>query len=416
MNSVEKILANHAGKTNVSPGEIVDASVDLVMTNDATTALTCEIFKEQLKGVKVWDPSRIIMFVDHYLPCNSVDSAEYHKKMRLFAVEQGLANTYEGEGVCHQVMMERHVAPAQLIIGADSHTCTYGALGALATGMGSTDVAVSWTTGRLWFKVPQTIRIELTGRLPAGVYAKDVILMLIGELTARGATYRAMEFTGETVRQMGVSDRATLCNMVVEAGGKFAYIQPDDKTLDYVTARGRRPLCEVRPDADAAYERIVTRDVSGLCPQIACPHGVDNVTAVADVAGQPVDELFIGACTNGRLEDLRVAAGILKDRQVATGVRLLVTPASREVYCKALNEGLIAVFMQAGALVNHPSCSACFGATQGLLGRGERLLSTANRNFRGRVGSAESQIHLASPATVAASAITGRITDPREVM
>lgn len=416
MNCIEKILAMHAGQTEVVPGQIIDTSVDLVMTNDATTALTCDIFTKDLKGRKVWDPSRLIMFMDHYVPSNSVASAEYHKRMRAFAADQQLPYVYEGEGICHQVMLESHVSPGQLIIGADSHTCTYGALGALGTGMGSTDIAVAWLKGRTWFKVPPTIRVQLDGLLPRGVFAKDVILMLVGQLTAQGATYKAVELAGDAISRMSIAERATLCNMVIEAGGKFAYVQPDSVCLDFVRARGREPSCLATADADAAYERVLAHDVSTLAPQVACPPGVDQVRSVAELQGMPVDELFIGACTNGRLEDLQMAALLLRGRKIAPSVRLLVTPASRQVYREALQQGLIEALLDAGAMVNHPSCSACFGATQGLLGSGERLLSTANRNFRGRVGSPASEVYLASPATVAASALTGRLTDPREMM
>ena len=416
MNCIEKILAMHAGQTQVVPGQIIDAAVDLVMTNDATTALTCDIFTKDLKGQKVWDPSRLIMFMDHYVPSNSVASAEYHKRMRAFAADQHLPYVYDGEGICHQVMMENHVSPGQLIIGADSHTCTYGALGALGTGMGSTDIAVAWLKGRTWFKVPPTIRVLLDGSLPRGVYAKDVILTLVGQLTAQGATYKAVEFAGSAISGMSIAQRATLCNMVIEAGGKFAYVEPDPACMEFVRERGREPACVVTPDADAGYERVLAHDVSTLTPQVACPHGVDQVRPVSELQGMSLDELFIGACTNGRLEDLAVAADLLRGKKVAANVRLLVTPASRQVYRQALRQGLIEVLLEAGAMVNHPSCSACFGATQGLLGSGERLLSTANRNFRGRVGSPASEVYLASPATVAASAITGRLTDPREMM
>jgi len=416
MNSIEKILAHHSKEKAVRPGQIVEASIDLVMTNDATTALTCDIFKDQIKAEKVWDASKVIMVIDHYTPSNSVESAEYHKRMRAFAAEQNLLYSYEGHGICHQLMLENHVVPGQLVIGADSHTCTYGALGALSTGMGSTDIAVSWVEGKLWFKVPETIKIVLNGKLHSGVYPKDVILRIIGDLTAKGATYKALEFTGELITDLSVDSRATLTNMVVEAGAKFGYIAPDEKTLNYVKERGRKPLEIVKSDDDAEYEKVITYDVSDLAPQIASPHSVDNVNPINEFTGLKVDEIFLGACTNGRLEDLEIAAGILKGRKVNSDVRFLVTPASKDVYQKALDTGLLRTLLDAGAFINHPSCSTCFGATQGVLASGERLLSTANRNFMGRVGSAQSEIYLGSPATIAASAIYGKITDPREVI
>ena len=416
MNSIEKIIAHHSGKDTVVPGEIVDTSVDLVMTNDCTTALNYDILRNKIGVKKVWDPSRIIMFIDHYVPCNSVESGEYHKRMRQFAREQGVTNTHEGEGICHQIMLERYVVPGQLILGADSHTCTYGALGAISIGMGSTDIAVSWVDGTIWLKVPETIRVDLEGRLPSGVFSKDVILKVIGDLTARGATYKAVEFSGQGVHDMSIGARATMCNMVIEAGGKCAYVQPDEKTLEYIQKRGRESLEVFQPDADARYERVLRYNLANLEPQIAYPHSVENVKPLSEFEGLEIDEAFIGACTNGRLEDLQIAANILKGRRASPNVRLLVTPASREVYRQALDTGLLNIFLDAGAMINNPGCGACYGAVQGILASGERLISTANRNFRGRVGSPESEIYLGSPATVAASAIHGKITDPRKVV
>ena len=416
MNSIEKIIAHHSGKDTVVPGEIVDTSVDLVMTNDCNTALNYDILRNKIGVKKVWDPSRIIMFIDHYVPCNSVESGEYHKRMRQFAREQGVTNTHEGEGICHQIMLERYVVPGQLILGADSHTCTYGALGAISIGMGSTDIAVSWVDGTIWLKVPETIRVDLEGRLPSGVFSKDVILKVIGDLTARGATYKAVEFSGQGVHDMSIGARATMCNMVIEAGGKCAYVQPDEKTLEYIQKRGRESLEVFQPDADARYERVLRYNLADLEPQIAYPHSVENVKPLSEFEGLEIDEAFIGACTNGRLEDLQIAANILKGRRASPNVRLLVTPASREVYRQALDTGLLNIFLDAGAMINNPGCGACYGAVQGILASGERLISTANRNFRGRVGSPESEIYLGSPATVAASAIHGKITDPRKVV
>lgn len=415
MNCVEKIICNHTNLAEVVPGQIVEVTVDYVMTNDATTALNIDIFKNEMEGKKVWDPERLIVVYDHYTPSNSVASAEYHTRMREFVKEQGLTNVYDGVGVCHQVMIENHVSPGDLVIGADSHTCTYGGIGALSIGMGSTDIAVSWVDGTTWLKVPETIKIVIDGTIPEGVYAKDIILRIIGDLTAKGATYKAIEFAGTAVESLDVSSRLTLCNMAIEAGGKAAFIMPDEKTYAFMKELGRESDFVIAPDEDAKYEKVIEYDASTFEPYVACPHTVDNVKKVSEVEGLEIDEIFLGACTNGRYEDLEIAANILKGEKVADTVRFLVTPASREVYLKAMETGVLKTLMEAGAMINNPGCSTCFGATNGLLGKGERLLSTANRNFRGRVGSGESEIYLGSPATIATSAIYGKITSPRRL-
>jgi 3-isopropylmalate/(R)-2-methylmalate dehydratase large subunit len=396
MNEIESIIAKHAAVERVVPGEIVEVTVDFVMTNDATTAL--------------------IMVMDHYTPSNTVAAANTHKIMRDFAKKQAVKYVYDGVGICHQVMLEEHIMPGQLIIGADSHTCSYGAIGALSTGMGSTDIAVSWLDGKTWLKVPETIKIILDGRAPDGVYSKDITLKIISDLTAKGATYKAIVFEGEAVSAMSIAERMTLCNMVIEAGGKFAYIKPDEKVKQYLNSRGRNDAFELDVCEGGQYERIIRYDISNLEPQIACPHFVDNICGISEVLGFEMDEFFIGACTNGRYEDLKVAADILKGKKIAPQTRLIVTPASREIYKQAARDGLLEIFMDSGAMICNPGCSTCFGATEGLLGDGERLLTTANRNFIGRVGSKDSSIYLASPAVVAASAVTGKITDPREVI
>jgi 3-isopropylmalate/(R)-2-methylmalate dehydratase large subunit len=416
MNVIEKILAAHSGEDEVHPGMIVDVALDAVMANDATACLAIDIFKEQLLAEQVFDPEKIILVMDHYTPSSSIAAADSHNKMRAFAKEQRLHHVYDGVGVCHQLMMEHHVAPGQLIIGADSHTCSYGALGALATGMGSTDVAVAWSRGRVWMKVPETICITVTGQWPKGVFAKDLILKIINDLTARGATYKAMNFKGEAIEALSMSERMTIANMVIEAGAKFAYIRPDNKTRVYLEQMEHQDYKEIEDDEDAVCELSLEYDVSRLVPQIAFPHGVDTVDAITSYEGTAINECFLGACTNGRYEDLEIAASILKDRKIAPGVRFLVTPASKDVYLRAVASGVISTFVESGAMIGTPGCSACFGGTGGILGTGERLLTTANRNFRGRVGSFDSEIYLASPATVAASAITGCITDPRRVL
>jgi 3-isopropylmalate/(R)-2-methylmalate dehydratase large subunit len=416
MNVIEKIVAAHSGDDEVHPGMIVDVALDAVMANDATSCLAIDIFKGQVKADRVFDSAKVILVMDHYTPSSSIAAADAHNRMRAFAKEQGLHHVYDGMGVCHQLMIERHVVPGQLIIGADSHTCSYGALGALATGMGSTDVAVAWSRGRIWMKVPETIAVVVTGQWPAAVFAKDLILRVIGDLTAKGATYKAMYFKGPAIEALSIAERMTLANMVIEAGAKFAYIRPDKKTRAYLEQMDRSEYREIEDDEDADYEQILEYDVGRLVPQIAYPHSVENVGDITAFEGTAIDEFFLGACTNGRYEDLEVAAAILKGRKVAPGVRLLVTPASRDILLRAVDSGLIAVFIESGAMIGTPGCSACFGGTGGILGRGERLLTTANRNFRARVGSFDSEIYLASPAAVAASAVTGCITDPRRIL
>jgi 3-isopropylmalate/(R)-2-methylmalate dehydratase large subunit len=413
MNAVEKIIAAHCGQDRVRPGQIVDVDLDFVMANDATATLAIDIFSRGLQADRVFDPAKVILVMDHYTPSSSIDAADTHNRMRQFAREQNLPHVYDGTGICHQLMTEQHVRPGQLIIGADSHTCTYGALGTLATGMGSTDIAVAWQQGKIWMKVPESIRITVDGEWPDHVCAKDLILKVIGDLGASGATYKALCFDGPAIRALDLSGRMTLCNMVIEAGAKFAYIEPDQTTKTFLKKAEREEHTLFKDDEDASYERLMAYDVGKLAPQIACPHSVDNVRDVASCEDLAIDELFLGACTNGRFEDLEIAAGILRGKKIAGNVRLLVTPASHAVFLQAMESGLIATFIESGAMIANPGCSACFGGSGGILGKGERLLTTANRNFQGRVGSPDSEIYLASPATVAASAITGTITDPR---
>ena len=416
MNVIEKILAAHSTETVVRPGQIIDVKPDYVMANDATACLAIDVFAGRLNAETVFDPESVILVMDHYTPSSSVNAADTHNKMRAFARKQGLKNVYDGMGICHQLMIEYHVEPGQLIVGADSHTCSYGALGALATGMGSTDVAVAWKEGKIWIKVPEAIRIDVMGAWPAGVCAKDLILKIIGDLTAQGATYKALCFAGPAIEALSLSERMTLCNMVIEAGAKFGYIAPDEKADAYLKTVGRASYPIYTDDDDAEYEQVLTYDVSRMAPQIAFPHSVDNVGEIGKFEGMPIDECFLGACTNGRYEDLALAASILEGRKIADGLRFLVTPASRDIYLRAVESGVIRTLIRSGAMINTPGCSACFGGTGGILGRGEKLLSTANRNFKGRVGSPDSEIYLASPAVVAASALNGAITDPRREM
>ena len=417
MNVSEKILAKASGKEEVSAGDVVEAKVDAVMINEITGPLAIKAFDE-IGIKKVWDRKRIVMILDHEVPADSVKAAELHKIMREFAKEQNIPNFYDvgSGGVCHQVMVEKgHVRPGELIVGADSHTCTYGALGAFATGIGSTETAAVFTTGDIWLRVPETIRIDVDGSFQRFVTPKDLMLKMIGQLKADGAIYKALEFTGRTVAEMSVSGRLTLCNMAVEIGAKTAIINPDEVSLSYVKDRTDKPFKLLRSDPDSNYERNIEFNVDDLEPQVACPHAVDNVRSVSEVEGAPIDQAFIGSCTNGRIEDLRLAARIIKGRKVKEGVRMLIAPASQEVYLEALREGHLELFVEAGAYVCNPTCGACFGGHMGLLAPGETCISSSNRNFIGRMGSPKAEIYLGSPATVAASAIAGGITDPRRL-
>jgi 3-isopropylmalate/(R)-2-methylmalate dehydratase large subunit len=419
MNITEKILAKASRKNTLQSGEIVDANVDMVMIHDLTGPLAVEAFKKI--GVKnIWDNQKVVVILDHQIPAESVTAAELHKKMRKFAQDQQLRIYDVGKGgICHQVMPEKgHVLPGTVIVGADSHTCTYGAFGAFATGIGSTEAAAVLATGKIWLKVPEAIRINVNGQFQRYVAPKDLILHMIGKLGAGGAIYKSVEFRGPTIRAMSIAGRMTLCNMTVEMGAKNGIVEPDETTRNFLKGRTTKlltPFESLISDADAAYEKVVSIDVTDLLPQIAYPSSVDNVKPAAEMGNVQVEQAFIGSCTNGRIEDLRVAAEILKGKLVKDGVRTLVIPASQEVYRQALNEGLIEIFTDAGALVCGSTCGPCLGGHIGLLAPGETCVSTSNRNFIGRMGSKEANVYLASPATVAASAITGRITDPREL-
>jgi 3-isopropylmalate/(R)-2-methylmalate dehydratase large subunit len=418
MNIIEKILANASGKKHVSPDDIVEANIDVAMTHDLTGPLAIKSFRE-IGAKKVWDKDKVVIILDHLVPASSVISAGLHKIVRNFAEEQGIKNFYDvgRGGVCHQVMPEKgHVRPGEVIVGSDSHTCTYGAFGAFATGIGSTEMAAVFATGKLWFRVPEVIKIDVTGKFQKWVTAKDMTLNIIGKIGADGAIYKGLEFGGSTIRDLTIDGRMVLCNMAVEMGAKAGIIEPDQKTLDYVKARTDKPFNPVKSDKDATYERVVDVDVSELEPQVAVPHSVDNIKPVTEVEGTEVNQAFIGSCTNGRLEDLQSAAQILKGKKINRNVRLIVIPASQEIYLNALNEGLIKTFMEAGATIGNPNCGPCLGGHMGIMADGEACISTSNRNFIGRMGSTKSFVYLASPATVAASALTGTITDPRKDM
>jgi len=416
MNISEKILAAASGREEVRPGEIVNAKVNVAMANEITGPLAIKAFRE-IGVEKVWDPKKVILVLDHQVPADSVKSAILHKIMREFAAEQGVVLYDIGfGGVCHQVLPENgHVKPGHLIVGADSHTCTYGALGAFATGIGSTEMAAVLATGKIWLRVPETYLMIVEGRFQPYVYAKDLILHIIGRIGADGAIYKAIEFTGPTIDEMSIGSRMTLCNMTVEMGAKTGIINPDEKSVRYVKERSGETFVPYRSDPNARYEKKFKFNVSNLEPMVACPHSVDNVRSISEVEGTPIDQAFIGSCTNGRVEDLEAAASILKGRRVKRGVRLLVTPASQKVYIEALKRGLLEILAEAGAYICNPTCGACFGGHMGILAPKEVCISSSNRNFVGRMGSPESEIYLASPATVAASAVKGEITDPRNL-
>jgi len=416
MNITEKILAKASRKNTVQPGEIVDANVDMIMIHDLTGPLAVEAFKK-IGIEKVWNKQKVVVILDHQVPAESIKAAELHKIMRQFAKDQNLRIYDVGRGgVCHQVMPEQgHVVPGTLIVGADSHTCTYGAFGAFATGIGSTEAAAVMVTGKIWLRVPETIRIDVNGKFGKYVTPKDLVLDIIGKLGVDGAIYKSAEFRGRTISEMSMAGRMTICNMAVEMGAKNGIVEPDGTTRKFLQDRVKTlPDFEaLSSDKDAAYEQTLEFNVAELEPQLACPSSVDNVRPVSEVGNVPIDQAFIGSCTNGRIEDLRLAAKILKGKKIKDGVRALVIPASMEVYKQALTEGLTEIFVDAGAIVCGPACGPCLGGHIGLLAAEETCVSTSNRNFIGRMGSTQASVYLASPATVAASAVTGKITDPR---
>jgi 3-isopropylmalate/(R)-2-methylmalate dehydratase large subunit len=415
LNITEKILAKASDRKIVYPGEIVEATIEKAMMNDITGPLAIEAFKK-MGGENVWDRERTIIILDHLVPADSAQSAHLHSLLRTFAKEQELTHFYDvgRGGVCHQLMMENHVMPGEVIVGADSHTCTYGALGAFATGIGSTEIASVLLTGKLWFKVPKVMQITINGFLNPPIAPKDLILYIIGQLKADGATYMGVEFSGR-VKEISIEGRMTMCNMVIEMGAKNGIIEPDQKTLQYLKDRGRSSHQFIKGDEGAQYEVVFEYDASALEPMVALPPSVDNVKPVSEIGVIEVDQALIGSCTNGRLEDLRIVANLFRMNSVNRSVRAVIIPSSQEVYSKALQEGLIDIFVKAGALVCNPNCGPCYGGHLGLLAAGEACVSSTNRNFVGRMGSPKAKIYLASPATVAASAITGRITDPRSL-
>lgn len=412
----QKILASHAGLEVAQPGEIVKADIDFAFMPALTAALAFyAMYDMDIK--EVFDPDKVTILCDHIAPATNITNASLHKECRRIAKEQNLKYFYDiNSGVCHQIIPEHgHVYPSMLLVGADSHTCTHGAFGAFATGIGSTDMGAAIGTGKLWFKVPESIKVQADGSLQRRVMSKDVILESARILRADGATYCALEFKGSTIDEMSIGARMTLCNMAIELGGKAGICMPDNKTFKFLEGRVKHDYKPVYSDKDALYKQTIQIDGAKLEPQVACPHAVDNVKPVGEVAGTSINQVFIGSCTNGRLEDLQTAAEILEGEKINKDVRVIATPASPEVYKAANAKGIITTLMNAGAVICNPSCSVCFGGNHGILAPGEVSLSTSNRNFRGRQGSTESFVYLASPATAAASALYGVITDPREV-
>ena len=407
MTMAEKIIACAAGVDSAKAGDIHTVELDRLMSNDGTTHLTIDMYNK-LKHPHIKDKKKLVWIVDHNIPSDSPKTAASHKKMRDFARENGITY-YEGEGVCHQVMMENHVRPGELIFGADSHTCAYGALGAFGTGVGCTDYLYAMVTGTSWLLVPETLRFNLTGKLPEGVYARDLILTIIGKIGANGANYKAMEFAGEGLKSLNMSDRISICNLCVEAGAKTALMEADEVALAYLKEHGREPKALFSSDLDANFAAVYDIDLSEIQPIVAKPHFVDNVVPAKESLGLHIDEAFLGSCNNGRIEDLRGGAALLKGRKVHPLVRFLVVPASRSIYRQAADEGLLDIFMEAGAIVMNPNCSVCWGSCQGVIGEGETLISTGTRNFKGRAGHRDSFVYLASAATVTASAIMGEI-------
>ncbi len=417
MNLAEKILAAHTDRKQVSPGEFVNARVDVILANDITAPIAIREFKK-IGVSRVFDPKKVVMVLDHFMPNRDIASAEMAKIVREFCGEQKAVFFEVGKaGIEHVLLPEQGITlPGQVVIGGDSHTCTYGAVGAFATGVGSTDLAAAMATGDLWMKVPTTIKFVYHGNLERWVGGKDLILHTIGDIGVDGALYSAMEFTGEAIDALSMDGRFTMANMTIEAGGKAGLFRVDNKTQLYIKSKAQQPYNVYEPDSDAEYAKVIEYDVTGLEPQVAFPHLPANTRPVSQAGNIKIDQAIIGSCTNGRIDDLKVAAQIFKGKKVHPGVRCIVIPGSQQVYAEALNEGLIAIFIKADAAVSTPTCGPCFGGHMGVLAEGERCVSTTNRNFVGRMGHPKSEVYLANPAVAAASAVLGRIAHPDEVM
>jgi 3-isopropylmalate/(R)-2-methylmalate dehydratase large subunit len=413
----EKILAAHAGRDTVVPGELINVRIDMALANDITAPIAIDLFEKS--GVEsVFDPERIALVPDHFVPNKDIKSAIQVQTMRTFAKKYHIKHFFElGEmGIEHALLPEQGlVLPGDVVIGADSHTCTYGALGAFATGVGSTDIAAAMITGEVWFKVPESIKLTYNGQLTQWVTGKDLILYTIGDIGVDGATYKAMEFTGDAINDLPVADRMTMANMAIEAGAKNGIIAPDESTLDYVRPRAKRPFECYTSDPDAQYAESKTYDVSGIEPQVAFPYLPDNTRGISEVGTVPIQQAVIGSCTNGRIEDLRLAASVLNGHTINDNIRLIIIPATPTIYRQAMEEGLLEVFLSAKGIISPPTCGPCLGGFMGILGPGERAVATTNRNFVGRMGHSSSEVYLANPAVAAASAILGRIGSPEEL-
>ena len=417
MNITEKILSSKAGY-EVTPGEIIEIPVDLAMSHDGTSPPAIKTFEKITD--KVWDPEKIAIIFDHNVPANTIGSAEFQKVCRDFIEKQNITKNYiHGEGICHQVVPEMGlVEPGMVVVGADSHTCTYGAFGAFSTGMGATDLAMVWATGKTWFMVPEAIKMNVTGEMNPWIAPKDVILNIIGDVGIAGVTYKTAEFAGDAIEAMGVEGRATMCNMAIEMGAKNGIMEPNKEVIEYICRRtGKTPqqLNVVRSDKDTVYEKEIDYDIADLEPQIACPNDVDNVKGISKVEGTSIDQCLIGSCTNGRLSDLKDAAEILEGNKIDNSIRLLILPASREIYKQAIALGYIDTFIDSGAIICNPGCGPCLGGHMGVLSEGESCISTTNRNFKGRMGDPNSSVYLSNSKVVAASALTGVITNPKDI-
>lgn len=409
---IEKLVQKNIDSDSVKAGDIVTVSVDRVMIHDIFIPFVAEKF-EEMGFSKLWDADKVVLIYDHLVPASQIDDVRHFKIGDAFAEKYGLKNVHRSDGICHQLMTEAlYVKPGNVVFGTDSHTTTYGCVGAFSSGIGYTEMASILGTGTMWIKVPETIKVHIEGKLPTNVYAKDIILRLIGDLGADGATYRALEFTGSTVEDMSVSSRMTIANMAIEAGAKCALFTPDEKTAEYCQITLTDEDIALKGDADATYYKVINYKAEDFVPVMACPSQVDNIQPVRKLQGTKIDQVFIGSCTNGRLEDLAVAADILKDKKVSPFVKLIVTPASRKVFIEATQQGIIKTLTEAGAIVTHPGCGLCCGRTGGILSDGERVVATNNRNFLGRMGTSKVEIYLASPASAAAAAIAGEITMP----
>jgi 3-isopropylmalate/(R)-2-methylmalate dehydratase large subunit len=415
MTIAEKIMAAHTGKKEVSAGEFVNCKVDMVLSNDVTAPIAIREFRRF--GVKVFDPKKIVMVPDHFVPNKDINSAEQAKLIREFAREQGIIYFESGQcGIEHALLPEKGlVLPGEVVIGADSHTCTYGAVGAFSTGMGSTDIATAMATGEIWMKVPQSIKFVFKGKLGKWVSGKDLILYTIGQIGVDGALYASMEFSGEAIDELSMSGRFTIANMAIEAGAKAGMFKVDQKTLDYIKPRATRKYTVYASDSDAVYSQVFEWDASKIEPQVALPHLPSNVKAVNKVGNISIDQSVIGSCTNGRLEDLQIAAKIMQGKKVHPYVRCIILPGTQQIYLDAIKEGLVEIFVNAGAVVSTPTCGPCLGGHMGVLAAGEKAISTTNRNFVGRMGSPKSEVYLSNPAVAAASAIAGRIVSPDEI-